>query len=410
MHLYTGMDRMNVRKCQVSSLGIIYIVFFALYLVSSVANAREWYIKPDFNLRLEYDDNIFLRREDASDIFGLRASFNAKAGTRTETSNIDLSTRINVYEYWGKESDALNRVDVFLFGHSDFMLTERSSLGLDAAYIHDNSVTSELDTTGLTQTPVPREQFNIAPHWSYTLTERQFIQAGYTHEEVDYDNTANTRLTSYKTDSINLSYSYQWLDNLQQSISFSSLWYQLSDFNRLTSNYNISSGLEYSYSETLSLNFMLGVRLTGTTTSFNDFEIEDSSVGPLFGFGFNKQFEYGSLGFDYNRSITPSSVGQLLQVDRINITSLYDVTEHLGLMLTASISKTDEGNNNVRNNNRIYYAVEPKIIWHFNRHTSLSCSYLFRMQDFDNLGNDAVSNSVYMAINYQWDQLSTNNF
>lgn len=389
---------------------MIYFVFIALCFVSSTVNAREWYINPDVNLRLEYDDNILLRSENTSDIYGLRAAFNAEAGTRTETSDINLSSKVNVYQYWGAESNALNRVDVFLYGRSNFMITERSSLGLDAAYIHDNSVTNELDTTGLTQNPVPRQQFNIAPHWSYTLTERQFIQAGYTHEEVEYDNTTNTRFTSYKTDSINISYLYQWHENLEQFVSFSSLWYQLTDFNRETSNYNITSGLDYSYSKTLRINFMLGVRMTGTTTTFGDFKIEDSSVGPLFGFGFNKQFEYGSLNFDYNRSITPSSIGQLLQVDLINIGSFYSVTEHLGLMFSATISKTDESNNNIRNNNRIYYSVEPKIIWKFNRHTNLSCSYRFRMQDFDGSEGGAVSNAFYMTINYQWDQLSTNNF
>ncbi len=405
------------------------LVFISSCFVMTDVVAREWYFKPGANLRMEFDDNILLRRESIGDVFGFRGSLFADSGISTDRLNAGLTTKVNAYQYWGNESNGLNRVDAFIYGHSSFHITERSSIGLNAAYEHNNAVTSELDTTGLTQNPVPRQMFNAAPHWNYLLSERQSVRAGYTHEDVKYDNIDKnslinrTSLTSYKTDSLNVSYQHQWRENVLYYLSFSALWYQLTDVDRQTNNYNLSAGLDYNYSNTLKFNFMLGVRLTDSISPESVFRLEegfvvqenmsreDSSAGPLFGLGFNKQFEYGYLDFDYNRSIMPSSIGQLLQVDRINIKSLYRVTEYLNLKLLVVINKIDEGtSNNGSNNSRIYYSVEPQLIWKFNRQMSLSASYRFRTQKYDNINTDltAVSNGFNLSINYHWDKWSAN--
>ncbi|BCG63735.1 MAG: polysaccharide biosynthesis protein VpsM [Methyloprofundus sp.] len=383
---------------------LIALLWLVILSFSVTAHAREWYIQPTVKMQFEADDNILLRSDEKNDVFGFKASFAAISGTRTATSDIDLKTLVDVYHYWGQ--DNLDRVNVGLYGHSDFQITARNAIGLDADYVRDNTVTSELDTTGLTQNPIPRELFNVAPHWSYALSELQSLQVQYKHEEVRYDNDANTSLTSYITDSINLSFQHQWQENLQYFITYSSLWYRVTDFDREVNNHSVTTGMDYRYSETLSFNFMVGARFSGNSTTFAGITITDDSIGALFGLGFNKQFEQGYFNFDYSRSITPSSIGKLLQVDSIKFASGYDLTRNLGLSLTAAINKTNSANDS----ERIYYSVEPKLIWRFNRQLNLSGSYRFRLQEYDSIDSRAVSNGFFVAINYQWDDFTNNRF
>ncbi len=298
---------------------------------------------------------------------------------------------------------------------SNFQITERNQVGLDADYLLDTSITSEQELTGLTQKQVDREKFNISPHWTYTLSELQSLQTQYTHEEVTYDDAIGSGLTSYKTDSINLTYIHQWRADTQLFITFGALQYRLTDSDVETDDYSINSGFDYNYSETLSFNFMFGARFSeNRTTLFNGIETiktDDSSIGSLFSFGLKKQFESGGLDISYTRSVSPSGSGQFLQADKFNTSVSHSLTERLGFEISAAVILTESTNDeDLRNNDRTYYTVEPRFNWRFSRQAMLTGGYRYRMQEFDNRNENAVSNGVFMTINYQWDKLSTNRF
>ena len=404
-----------------NSKELISILIVIAFFLSSSANAREWYIQPTTKLRVEVDDNLRLRTEESKDVAGFRASLFTKYGTRTETSNIDLTTLLDVYRYWGQEN--LDREDLDWTAGSNFQLTERNQLGLDAVYIRDTSLTSEIELTGLTQILVDREKFNISPHWAYTLSELQTLQTQYTHEEVTYDNTSNSRLNSYKTDSINLTYIYQWRADTQLFATFSALQYRLTDIDIETDDYSINAGFDYNYSETLSFNAMVGTRYSVNRTGSRVIVsrigsllipntipgTENSSLGSLFSLGVKKQFESGDLDLSYSRSVSPSGSGEFLQADRFKASVSQGITERLKFDVSAAINRSTSTDDK-RDTGRTYYLIEPKLNWQFDRQTLLSGGYRYRLQEFDSRNNDAVSNGVFVTISYQWDKLSTNRF
>ncbi|MCF6205155.1 MAG: hypothetical protein L3J59_16070 [Methylococcaceae bacterium] len=404
-----------------NSKELISILIVIAFFLSSSANAREWYIQPTVNLRAVADDNLRLRTRETEDVAGFRASFFAKYGTRTETSNIDLTTLLDVVRYWGQEN--LDREDLDLKVGSNFKITERNQVGLDALYVRDTSITSEQDLTGLTQVQVDREKFNISPHWTYSLSEIQTIQTRYTHEEVTYEKSSASFLSSYKTDSINLNYIHQWQDDLQVFVSFTALQYSLTDLDIETDDYSINTGIDYNYSETLSFNAMVGTRYSVNRTGSRVIVsrignllipntipgTENSSLGSLFSLGVKKQFESGRFDISYSRSVSPSGSGEFLQADRFKSSGSYSITEHLSFGISGVISRTTS-TDNTRDTGRTYFSVEPKLNWRLNRQTRLSGGYRYRMQEFDNRNENAVSNSIFMTIDFQWDKLSTNRF
>ena len=380
----------------------------AVIFISPVSNAREWYIQPTTKLRIEVDDNLRLREEgQEEDVFGIRGSFFTKYGTRTETSNIDLTTLIDVYRYWGQEN--LDRENMDWKVGSNFQVTEQNKIGLDADYIRDTSITSEQDLTGLTQVQVEREKFNISPHWTYILSETQSIQSKLTHEEVTYDDTVSSQLTSYKTDSANLNYSHQWRADTQLFVSLSALQYRLTDIDVETDDYSINGGFDYNYSQTLSFNFMLGARFSENRSNINGIETDDSSIGSLFSLGLKKQFESSQFDLSYTRSVSPSGSGEFLQADRFKVNASHDVTERLTIRASGAINYSTSTNDE-QDNGRTYYSFQPTLDWKFNRQSTISGGYRYRMQEFDNRDAKAVSNGFFVTINYQWDKISTNRF
>ncbi|MFW5444438.1 MAG: hypothetical protein ACKE51_09050 [Methylococcaceae bacterium] len=377
-----------------------------VFLFSSSVNAREWYIQPRTTLRTEIDDNLRLSPIEKEDVAGFRASFFSEYGTRTETSNIDFTTLVDVYEYWGQ--DNLDRVDFDFTVGSDFQITERNTVGLNGLFVMDTTITSEEDLTGLTQVQSDREKFNISPHWAYQISDIQAIQLAYTHEEVEYEG-ASISLTSYETDSVYLNYTHQWTEDLQQFASFTALQYRLSDFDVETDDYSITSGFDYRYSETLKFNALVGVRISENRSNIKGISSEDTTVGSLFGFGVEKQFELSRIDLSFERSVNPSGRGEFLQADRFKSNISHSLTKHLEFNVLAAITRstsTDED----RDSGRTYYSVEPKLSWRFSRQASLSGGYRYRMQEFDSRSDEAVSNGIFMTINYQWDKFSTNRF
>lgn len=418
--------------------------------------AREWYVKPTARLRAQYNDNLLLRQKPVNgkipEAYGYQATLLGVGGVRSELSNIALTAELDVHRYWGQKN--LDRENWTVGLDSDYSLTERSKLGLDASYISDTTLTGQLDaaanltpgvddTTGilagsLEGRQIGRKSFNIAPSWNYLLSETKSVNATYGHQEVSYDNALGNigSLRDYKTDSVELAYSEQWSASTRYNVSFNALHYVITDFD--TKNYSLTFGIEHKYSDTLGFNFFAGVRKTDTeaarqlygSANGNQFFIDgdrptteqlasEAVYGPLFGAGLTKQFERAAVSFNYMRSTNPSGIGLLLVSDAINANASYKLTEHLNFMLSGTARfSAGAGSNGSNDFNSNYYSLGPTLSWVFSKQLSLNGGYNYQTQQYDNAvlrGNaisngDAISNSYFVYFDYHLDDLTSNRF
>jgi hypothetical protein len=396
--------------------GKLLVCFGLLLMPSSILMASEWYVQPTAKLNAVYDDNLMLRTGKNPDAYGYQATFLGQGGIRSALSNIALTAQTDIVQYWGEKNLDRNNWNVGI--SAEHNLTERDKVGLNAGYLSDTSLTSELLSTGFLTTAIgnkqiDRKSFSVSPSWSHQLSETKRVKANYAHQEVTYDtppsNTIGNSLSSYETDSASLVFSEQWSPLTSYNMAFSAMRYAITDFPSNTDNFSFTLGLDHQYSDTLSVSFMVGGRKTDTTY----LKTTEESYGPLYSVGLAKQFELGNIGLNYSSSTSPSGIGLFLISDDVTVNTSYNVMEHLKLMVSGEALFTESSSNNAINFNRSYYTLETKLAWDFNKHLSLVGGYRYRTQQYNDTGNnstDAASNSVFVYFEYHLDELTTNRF
>lgn len=400
------------------------VAFMALLPVA--VDAKEWFVQPTAKLHTEVDDNIQLVPTNATEAYGFVASMQTKGGVQNDKYSATLGGGVDVYQYWGQRG--LDRNNFNLNLDTSYSVSEKHKVGLVAGYISDTSLTSEGASTGLFIGNVGRESINVAPSWSYILSESQILKATYTHEDVSYAASKYNFLSSYQTDSGSLGYTLQWSPAWKYFASVGGMHYQLANYGTSIDNYNLNLGFDYKYSETLSFNFMVGGRYTqnqsqSQTLAFNPAatqaselftpritSLSSSALGSLFSIGVEKNYEVGRVKFDYSRSANPTGVGVFIQSDNINANAEYKFTERFKVLLDSTLGFYGSTSSSNKSYNRDYYMVEPKLGWEFNRQTNIVGGYRYRSQEYTASNLSGESNSFFVYINYQWDKIASNAF
>ena len=375
--------------------------------------AKELYFKPSIRVTGEYDDNKRLLSERFEEVvdtatYGVITSFDGIMGVRSDLYDINLDAKVNINRYFGDFN--LDSDDVFLNLTSGININERNRLGLEGKYTRDTTLTSELDVTGFVQENIPRELWSITPDWTFNLSESKFIQANYSHTEVSYEQSQslfqNQRLFDFVTDSASITFVHQWNESLQNYATFSALYFDVPEIGRETDEYTISVGTEYNISETWTAGMSVGGRFTHTDFTFQS----DDAQGLIFSFNTDKQFETGSISAGYSRSTSPQGNGRLQSFDKFIVQYQQRFSHQLSLSFVGGINVTTTSGSVETNDDRTYYYVNPTLRWNLNRQASISGGYRFRMQEFESNDQQAVSNAVFINLNYQWDKLSTQEY
>lgn len=388
------------------------ILLLLMSCVALEALAREWYFQPQARVNMEFDTNPQLRSVNIQDAYGIINHLDANYGIRSDRYTIVSTSMLDLYNYWGSSELNLDRQNFYTDLNGNYQLTERSTLGLATVYRKDTSLTSELLNTGLVQNQVPRQSIDVTPTWRYNLSESQMVKSNYSHESVTYDPN-NYGLRDYDTDSGSITYLDQWTPKLQYLIALSALHYSSPGIRQLNettiNNYSLNVGFEHRYSETLTFTGSVGARLTETVIKPI---AQATSLGWLFAVGMNKQFEVGNISINYNRSVSPTGIGLFLQSDSFDASAEYRFSERFKAVLSSSVIITSSTDSKNKEFDRTYYMIEPKLSWDLTRQATLVGGYRYRWQQYDQsnnaLGNEALSNAVYVYINYQWDKFATN--
>ena len=409
---------------------IVYLLAGTIGCAASV-QAKEMYLQPSVSLRTEYDDNRRLTTDSAlggvdGSAYAVITRANAKVGVRSNRYDFSLDNqfRLNRYE---SELD-LDSEDFIVNLNASYSLTERSQLGLNGNYTRDTTLTSELQDggTGLVQDNLIRQQWSVTPNWSYSLSDTQFLQASYTHSEISYEKSVRSSLVDYTIDNISLAFTQQWTTSLSNNLTVTAMSFDIPEIingfvksSRKTTEYSVNIGGEYQISPTWSTSLTVGQRFTNTeeTTNFNfntgRFEEVTTSSdvqGLIFSFNLNKKFETGSAGISYSRSTSAQSNGELQVRENIAVNYSHRFTEKLQFSMNASRNETSISGDQTNNNARTNYNVRPSIRWAFDRQASLTAAYQYRTQAFDRSNDEAISNSISLSFNYQWDKLKTQRY
>ena len=381
-------------------------------------DAAEWKIDPTIRFRAGYNDNIRMSIDD--EISSAEATLSPSALFSVATPESGLSGDLR-FDFRRFEDDSNLDDNNVRFLTSSYHRMERSELGLDVDFIKDTTLDSQLENTGLVFDRVTRYRINVGPNWTYNLDERTNARFSYKYSDVRYNNT-DTGFVNFHVNSGQASLQRTLNERAVASITLS--YNQTSNDNQVdTNNTNLQGGGSYRFSETLSASLFAGVRSTeadfSQTTQIPIFSgdtiigfvplnenVSRSDWGYTFSGSLTKDFLRGQTGVSASRDVSFDVNGIPIEVTRLNWNNLYRFSETLSGNLDLDFYRSETSNNARNNLNRDYYTLEPKFNWDFRQFWTISGSYRYRKQTFDNTGDDATQNAAYLTLIYQWPRIA----
>lgn len=369
---------------------------------SQPGNAQEWLIDGSFKIQPEYDDNLRLLPGVKDGTFGLTGGLDIKAKKDTGATQIDLRgvAEGTAYSNTDIPNDGLALVDLG-YRHG---LSERSEIGLDGSFLSDSSLENQLDDPadidqGLSSYNIRRNKLDLAPSWTYALTERSGLDLAYEFIGVAYgDNKERADLENYLYNSAVGRLFYRWTERTTVSGIPQVFGYTSSDSENHFTGGSLSIGLEHRFSETLSAALAFG----GYNTDFDIDDQTSSASGGLFSASLIKRGERTRVRGLVSRTLRPSGSGQMREADQVLLGVKRSITPQVDFSFRARYLKTRNigvGNSNERQ----YVLVEPGITWHLNERLDLAATYRYRSKEDQGIGETtAESNQGVVSLIYNW--------
>ena len=156
-------------------------------LVITKAGAADYAAGLAIDTEASHNDNIRMVPSDKTSVRKYDISPKLTFGINTETTKAQLDSTFNFNRYDKSEFNSDDQNIALALSHQ----FESSSVGLNASYIHNSTLTSELLTTGRVGTRADRsEQYMVSPNWTYTINEKNLVQLSGTYTTQNYENAS----------------------------------------------------------------------------------------------------------------------------------------------------------------------------------------------------------------------------
>jgi len=380
-----------------------------LFLLSTgFAHSAEWKIDPTLRFQAGYDDNLRMNSSDV--ISSAEATFSPSAIFSVMTPASGVSGKVG-FDFRRFESDSNLNEDNSRFEINSFHSLEQSRLGLDLGFIKDTTLGNQPEATGLAFDRIRRQNITVSPNWAYSFNERTRISANYSYSDVEYKNPGDTRFVNYTLNSAQTSLTRVINEQTTASVTLSRTQSD-TDNNVKSTNTNLRGGASYQFSETLSVSLSVGIRRTET-----DFlqpsliapprKESSSKLGSTFDASLTKTFLRGKIDLSASRNISSDFNGQPIEVTRLSSTGLYRFNKTLSASLVLNLYRSKSDSDFSSSLNRDSYQIGPRFTWAWKKFWSLSGSYRYRRQAFDDARDDATGNAAYLTLAYRWPKIAT---
>jgi len=375
------------------------------------SEAAEWSLLPSIGVRGVYTGNLLLTSSPHPETHGYWVSPTAEFAGKTE--RLEVSGRVAadfVSYYGGQESRFTNLFLPLTLRYK----TETDLLGFTGGFTRDNTLMSELLTTGVVLRFTQRNQWNANPTWTRSITEKLSAQSSFQLNDTTYENGLSLGLVDYQLfgGSGGLLYQLTEQDQIQLSGSYTSFHTTNAPSSFRASFPGVNLSLTHAFTETLTGTAYGGPSFVSSTNETVSGNIKAQSTVWLFGGNLTKKFESATVQVSASRNIVPSGFGLLIQRDRAGLTVSHDLSETLTASfdgsgyLVSGITQRATGGTFPENR---YFYLTPKIAWKFLEWWKLELSYTHRWRDVDGSSDPAMSNGTMFMLTYYPPKLALSN-
>ena len=299
------------------------------------SEAAEWSLLPSIGVKGVYNDNLLLTPLPHDATYGYWVSPAAEFAGKTERLEVSGRVAADFVSYYGGEQNNFTNIHLPLTVRYK---TEKDLLGFTGGFIRDNTLMSELLTTGLVLRFTQRNQWTANPSWTRSITEKLSVQSSFQLNDTTYENGLSLGLVDYQLfgGSGGLLYQLTEQDQIQLAGSYVNFHTTNAPAPFRASFPGVNLSLTHAFTETLTGTAYGGPRFVSSTTQIASDNITAQSTVWLFGASLAKKFESTSIQVNVDRDIVPSGFGLLIQRDRAGLTVSHDLTETLAASFDGS--------------------------------------------------------------------------
>lgn len=372
------------------------------------SEAAEWSLAPSIGTKGVYNSNLLLTPLPHDETYGYWVTPAAELSGKTE--RLDVSSRIaaDVVGYFGGEERQFTNVFAPL---SVRYQTEKDLIGFTGGLTRDNTLLSELQTTGVVLQFAQRNQWMFNPTWTRKVTEKLSFQSGVQLSDTTYE---TARLVDYRLvgGSGGLLYQLSERDQIQLLGSYTHFRTTDSPFGFQASFPGINMSLTHAFSESLTGTINGGPRFLSSTSQTPLGDISARDTVWLAGATMTRNFERARLQVSFARDLAPSGFGLLIETNRGELSGSYDISETLtgsfnvvGVLTKGKASALTGG---AFPDSR-YVSLTPKLSWKFCEWWQAEMSYMYRWRDVDTAADSAESHATTFMVTYYPPKLSFSN-
>jgi len=375
------------------------------------SEAAEWSLLPSIGVKGVYNDNLRLTPLPHDSTFGYWVSPGAEFAGKTERLEVSGRVAADYVSYYGGEKTDFTNIHLPVTVRYK---TEKDLLGFTGGFIRDNTLMSELLTTGLVLRFTQRNQWTANPSWTRSITEKLSVQSSFQLNDTTYEDGLRLGLVDYQLfgGSGGLLYQLTEQDQIQLTGSYVNFHTTNAPLSFRASYPGVNLSLTHAFTETLTGEVHGGPRFVSSTTQAVSDNIKAQSTVWLFGASLTKRFdESTSIHVNVDRDIVPSGFGLLIQRNRAGLTVSHDLTETLAASLNGSgylvSGVTERATGGTFPENRYFY-LTPQIAWKFSEWWKLELSYTYGRREADG-SNPAMSNATMFMLTYYPPKLAFSN-
>lgn len=360
------------------------LVLWSVILTPLNLHAGETTLSPVLSLGARYDNNVLFSRTDPIDDYSSVVHPSLGLNYKTERIDLGLGADIEFVNYLD-QTELDNAKQAYNLDVNS-QLSERLKGQVNARYIRDTLLDSELEETGLVFNQENRERFNAGGGVRYSLSPRSVLGAFYDFRHTDYEEETRADRNEHSVRLIFSRYFNEGLDSLTVSPRYRyipSPQYKDSDGNTIKGSevHNVSLNLGWTHksSEVGTIRLFLGGRYTEERPDDGDSEKRDSS-GVVADISYTITDEISNFRIGYRRNINYDADNDLREVDRFYAYYNYSLTERSKAGIDTNIYLTRAENQDSAEENTRYLDIKPKISYSLTERHSLELVYRYSMQ------------------------------
>lgn len=378
------------------------IVALALLLGMAAPDAdagRRWRFTPSLASQAEYNDDVqYLGKGD------VETRFDGELKLEVDSERTEHTLRAGASRYKYADLDRLDRTETELSLETEHRATERLTLRANVSTGSDYTLTTAEEEFGTTAEKVRRDTLALSGRAEYLLTERTLVGLGYNYGSTQYSGTyVDTAGHGVSADVAHMATERLTLLGAV-SRSFYDSEFQDGGSGDYTAT-SITGGLRYALSEIWTAQVTAGKQFSSNVLKTGSIDEVVRETGDLLSAALEWKYERSRGQLIYNRDTTTGLSGSTLTRDRLRFLHHYDTTERSRLTLRAGLTESESQGVLSTNENR-YWDAGVRWRYRTTEHSSFWVGY--DRQETENLITDRKKdrNKFFlrfeMAIPQEW--------